>query len=128
MLTSMVGSLLTQSATVRVRAQSWDLHGNEAFGTAAITHGQEPCLVVDLSPQEATMRGLDIAQRPARLYFGGGTVITEDDNHQRYQQVEVEIGRRVYTVMGYEEEPPADAPADVAHVSVVAIRREAADV
>lgn len=128
MLTSTVGDLLTQSATVRVRAQSWDLYGGEALGTAAITHGQEPCLVVDLSPQEATLRGLDISQRPARVYFRSGTVITEDTNHQRYQQVEVEVGRRTYTVMGFEEEPPDTAPADVGHVSVIAIRREAADV
>ena len=126
-----LSDLLTQTATVMVYQQTFTASGKESVALTAVpTLSEVPCLVVPMGAEQATWRGLNVAQRPVEILFEPDKLVTEDENGQAYALVQITVDNAVtYTAVQPQQTFGENLGCDdVRHISVAAVRREDAGV
>lgn len=118
--------LLTQTAVVTVRSQSFDAKGAEVVGATQTLYAAEPCRVFPVSAEKAAARGLDLDSENSLVFFAASVSLTRDTaTGQDYQDVDILVDNvhyspvRPQTLVGMTE----INHGDLCHVEVPCIRR-----
>ena len=109
------------------RIQSWSSDGAEVYGTETAIYRNEPCLLVPMTVQQATLAGLGFDQRPYTAFFRANRFVTRSSTGQAYQDVRIRVGTADYMVVGAQQRFGEGAGVDdIDHIEFAVVRRDSA--